>query len=203
MTKIEVLIQSPDVSLDTPSAGVAAKSKILYRAGDLYCRMEEQADPEHGIHGLMIIHEPDAWMVNLATKTALHLVDAGSTERCRMPIFADRLRDMPADEQKQIGDLEFGREVEFFTSRGAKPRPGPILRGEKTAMYELRFGASGLALFTYGDPDLPLAVVWRRGQTHEIVWYTSYTTPPFDPSLFAEPGGVIITEVKPKSGAAK
>lgn len=199
MTKMEVLLQSPDI----PSTSYAAKSEVLYRAGDFYCRMEEQADPEHGIRGLMIIHEPDAWMVNLATKTALHIVDPGPTRHCRMPIFADRLRDMPADEQKQIGDLEFGRELEFFTDRGATGRPGPVLQGKKTMIYELQFGASRLALFTRGDPPIPLAVVWRRDKTHEIFWYSGYGKVPFDASLFAKPSGITVTEAKPDSGAAK
>jgi hypothetical protein len=199
MTRMDVLIQGSDNS----AADSAAKSKVLYRAGDLDCRMEEQADPAHGIHGLMIIHEPDAWMVNLASHTALHIVNTGPVFHCRMPIFADRLRDMPADEQKPIGDLEFGREIEFFSDRGAKPHPGPILQGYKTTMYELQFGASSLALFTQGDPDLPLAVVWRREKNHEVFWYSSYTQMPFDAALFTKPGGVTITEAKPDSGAAK
>jgi hypothetical protein len=199
MTRMEVLIQSPDTS----STSSSAKSKVLYRAGDLDCRMEEQADPERGIHGLMVIHEPDAWMVNLVTHTALHIVNTGPTYHCRMPIFADRLRDMPADEQRPIGDLEFGRELEFFTDRDAKPHPGPVLQGKQTTMYELQFGASSLALFTVGGPAIPLAVVWRRDKTHEVFWYSSYEQVPFDPSLFAKPQGVTITEAKPDSGAAK
>ncbi|HEU5350287.1 MAG TPA: hypothetical protein VFU55_01720 [Terracidiphilus sp.] len=199
MTKMEVLIQSPDL----PSSSAGVQSKVLYRAGDLDCRIEEQADPAQGTHGLMIIHEPDAWMVNLANKTALHIVNPGPAYRCRMPIFADRLRDMPVDEQKKVGDLEFGREFVFFTDRGATGKPGPVLQGKQTMLYQLQFGASSLALFTVDTPPIPLAVVWRRGKTHEAFWYSAYTQIPFNASLFAKPSGVIITGAKPGSGTTK
>ena len=60
MTKLIVRLESPEV----PGQSFAAKPKTLYRAGTGYCRTEELPDPEHGIHGLMIINEPDVWMVN-------------------------------------------------------------------------------------------------------------------------------------------
>src|ERR1700730_2128721 len=83
MTKLAVRLESADI----PAESFAAKPKVMYRAGTGYCRTEELPDPEHGIHGLMILNEPDAWMVNLLTKTAQHFVDPGPTFHCRMPIF--------------------------------------------------------------------------------------------------------------------
>lgn len=66
MTKLTVRLQSPDI----PEESFAAKPKTMYRTGNGYCRTEELPDPEQGIHGLMIINEPDVWMVNLLTKAA-------------------------------------------------------------------------------------------------------------------------------------
>jgi hypothetical protein len=40
-------------------------------------QIEELPNPEHGIHGLVIINEPDTWLVNLMTKAAKHQVDHG------------------------------------------------------------------------------------------------------------------------------
>ncbi|HEU5457736.1 MAG TPA: hypothetical protein VFU68_03890 [Terracidiphilus sp.] len=198
MTKMQVLLQNSD----TPASSLAAKSKVLYRAGNLYCRVEEQADPEHGIHGLMILHEPDAWMVNLASKTALHIVDPGPTYHCRLPIFVGLGKEVPVDVATQLASLEFGQELEFFKSKGATAHPGPVLQTKQTTLYKLEFGDSTVALFTYGDPAVPLAVAWTRGDKHSIYWYSGYGQVPFDASLFAKPGGVVITEIKPDSGAA-
>lgn len=201
MTKMEVLLQTSD----SPANSFATKAKTLYRAGDLYCRVEEQADPQHGIHGLMILHEPDAWMVNLASNTALHIVDPGPTYHCRLPIFVGLGKEVPVDVATQLASLEFGQELEFFTSKGATAHPGPVLQSRQTTLYKLQFGDSTVALFTSGDPAVPLAVAWTRGEKHEIFWYSSYAQLPFDASLFSKPAGVTVTEIKPDAatGAAK
>jgi hypothetical protein len=192
MTKLQVQLQSPDV----PPDSFAAQPKIIYRAGGQYCRMEEQPDPNHGIHGLMIVNEPDAWMVNLATDSAQHMVDPGPTFNCRLPIFGDLASSLPEDEGKEIFGLEFGQEYEFFKAKGATPQPGGIQQGQQTTAYMLRFGDSTLALFTYGTPERPLGVVWKRGEKHEIFWYSGYGQMEFDGKLFAKPERVKIEEVK-------
>lgn len=192
MTKVSVQVQSPDV----PADSFAAKPKVMYRAGSTYCRVEEQPDPAHGIHGLMIIHEPDVWLINLADKTARHVVDPGPTFICRMQILAGRLADLPEDEAKAVAALEFGLEDQFFAAHGAKFQPGPEMQGQKTMMAVLNFGESKLALFTYGSPSRPLAVAWMRGGKNDIYWYSGYGEMPFDASLFALPAGLRVTEAK-------
>lgn len=144
----------------------------------------------------MIINEPDAWMVNLATNSAKHIVDPGPTLNCRMPILADRLRDLPEAEGKQVASLEFGEEMEFFKSRGVTPQKGMVLQTKQTTLYKLQFGDSVVALFTYGTPEIPLAVAWSRGEKHEIFWYSGYGVIDFDPKLFAKPEHVKIEEMK-------
>ena len=83
MLKLAVRLENPNI----PKESFAAKPKLMYKAGNGYCRTEELPDPEHGIHGLMIINEPDIWMVNLLAKTAQHYVDSGPTFNGRMPMF--------------------------------------------------------------------------------------------------------------------
>jgi hypothetical protein len=192
MTKMVVQLQSSDV----PADSFAAKPKTMFRAGTQFCRIEEEPDPEHGIHDVMIINEPDAWMVNLETKSAQHMVDPGPTFNCRMPIFANRLKDLPAEEAKQIGGLEFGFELEFFKSKGATGQPGGIQQGQQTTAYKLTFGDSSLALFTYGTPERPLGAAWIRGDKHDIFWYSGYGRIDFDPKLFAKPERVKIEDAK-------
>jgi len=194
MLKLEVILQSPDV----PAGSFASKPKVMYRAGKQYCRTEEAPDPEQGIHGLVIINEPDYWMVNLLAKTAQHGVDPGPTFNCRMPMFADGALKSPSDdESKQIMELEFGLEFEFFKSKGATPQQGPVLRTKPTMVYRVEIGKADLALFTYGSPERPLAVARKRGEKNDIYWYSGYGQLDFNPKLFAKPENVKMEELKP------
>jgi hypothetical protein len=192
MTRLAVKLESPEV----PEGSFAAQPKIMFRAGAGYCRTEEVPDPEHGIHGLMILNEPDAWMVNLLTKTAQHLVDSGPTFNCRLPIFRGEQVKSPADLRRPLLELEFGRELEYFKGRGAAPQKGPVLRDEPTTVYAVDIGDSQLFLFTTGTPERPWAVARQHGNLREIYWYGAYDQLPFDPKLFAKPEGVKIEEAK-------
>src|ERR1700674_3791443 len=137
MTKIVVHFESPDV----PETSFAAQPKTMYRAGTRYCRTEEVPDAKLGIHGLVIVSEPDAWLINLLTKTALHQVDPGPTFNCRLPLFADDLRSA-TDPRNQLAELEFGRELGYFRSSGATINDGPVLRGKTTKAYTVGVGDS-------------------------------------------------------------
>lgn len=192
MTKMVVQLESSDA----PAGSFAAKPKTMLRAGTQFCRVEEEPDLEHGIHGVMIISEPDVWMVNLADKTARHIVDPGPTFNCRMPLFAGLLQGLPEDESKQIAGLEFGNELDFFKGKGATAQQGTVLQTKQTVVYKLQFGESTVALFTYGNPERPLAVALSRGEKHEIFWYSGYGQVDFDPKLFAKPEHVAIEEAK-------
>ena len=193
MTKLAVRFQSPNV----PEGSFAAKPKVMYRAASRYCRTEEMADPEHGIHGLMIINEPDVWMVNLLTSTARHFIDPGPTFNCRMPIFIYGEDVKSAEDMKNpLLELEFGRELEYFKGKDATPSEGPVLQGKKTTTYMVEAGESQLFLFTIGTPERPWAVARQHSGTREIYWYGEYKQIPFDSKLFAKPTGVKIEEVK-------
>jgi hypothetical protein len=192
MTKMVVQLQSPDV----PADSFGAKPKTMIRAGTQFCRTEEEPDPARGIHGVLIVNEPDAWMVNLETKSAEHMVDPGPKFNCRMPIFASRFAELPEEEAKQIGGLEFGYELEFFKSKGATPQPAGVLQTKQATAYKLSFGDSTVALFTYGTPERPLAAAWARGEKHDIFWYSGYGEMDFDAKLFARPDHVKIEEAK-------
>ncbi len=182
MTKVEVVLEGPDI----PAGSFATKPKVMYRAGSRYCRIEEAPDPDNGIHGLAIISEPDAWMVNLLNKTAKHMVDPGPTFSCRLPIFPDTDK-----------NLEFGLELEYFKSRGATPQKGPVLQTKSTTRYMVEVADAKLALFTYGPPERPLAVSRVRGDKGEIFWFKGHGDLPFEPALFAKPENVKIDEPKP------
>ena len=192
MIKVSVRLERSDLAPES----FAAKPKVMYRAGSAYCRTEEMPDPEHGIHGLTIINEPDAWMVNLLTKTARHLVDSGPTFNCRMPIFHDGQMESGPD-VKGLSELEFGREMEYFKEKGALSSEGPVLQGKPTRVYASGVGGSQILLFTTGAPERPWAVARKQGDdVTESFWYGAYEELPFDAKLFTRPEGVKIEEVK-------
>jgi len=194
MTRVEVTFHSPDI----PEGSFAAKPKVFYRAGDRYCRIEEAADPEHGLHNLMIINEPDYWVVNLVAKTAQHGVDSGPTFNCHLPIFAYGSPQSLDEETKEIRQLDFGRELEFFESKGAVPEPGPMLFKHETTSYKAQVGTAALTLFLAKSPELPIAVSLKRGDKNEIFFYSQYARMEFDPKLFAKPADFnIIQDSKP------
>jgi hypothetical protein len=192
MTKMVVQLQGPGVAADS----FAAKPKTMYRAGTQYCRIEDQDDPVQKMHGLMIVNEPDAWMVNLEAHSGKHIVDPGPAYNCHLPIFGDLVSVIPEDESKEMAALEFGLEDEFFKARGATPQPGGVRQGQQTTAYIIELGESSVALFTYGTPERPLAVAWTRGDKNEIFWYSGYGQIDFDPKLFRKPEGMKIEDAK-------
>lgn len=192
MTRLAVKLESPEV----PEGSFAAQPKIMFRAGAGYCRTEEVPDPEHGIHGLMILNDPDAWMVNLLTKTARHFVDPGPTFNCHLPIFQGEQVKSAADIKNPLLELEFGQELGYFKGKGATPKEGPVLRDKPTTVYAVDIGDSQLFLFTAGTPERPWALARKHGNANEIFCYGTYEQFPFDPKLFAKPGYVKIEEAR-------
>lgn len=193
MTRVEVTFDSPDVA----EGSFAAQPKVFYRAADRYCRIEEAADPEKGVQNLMIINEPDYWVVNLLTKTAQHGTDSGPTFNCHLPVFANGSPQSLDDETKEIRQLEFGREREFFESRGASSEPGPVFASHETTMYRAQVSTAVLMLFLAKSPELPVAVSLKRGDKTEIFLYSQYARMEFDAKLFAKPADMKIEDLKP------
>jgi hypothetical protein len=188
MTHVIVQMSGTDI----PTDSFAAKPKVYRRASNRYCRVDEEPDPEKGIHGRMVINEPDAWLVNLADNTAKHLVDHGPTFNCRLPIFAND----PDAMKSKIGELEFGRELAFFRDNGAKPVEGPKLEF-KANYYELVIGDSVLRLIERADIHAPILIGLVRGDKALSVRYLLWDDQvPFKADLFAKPTGVKVEDAK-------
>lgn len=177
---------------DIPADSFAAKPKIYWRASNQYCRVDEEPDPEHGIHGRTIINEPDAWLINLADSTAKHILDLGPTFNCKLPIFAVD----PETMRSKVGELEFGRELEFFQANGAKLVEGPKLEFQAN-YYELTIGDSILKLVERADIHAPILIGLIRSDKVLKVRYLLWDDHvPFKADLFAKPTGVKIEETK-------
>lgn len=193
MTKIEVHPEGPEVM----AGSFLAQPKIIYRAGTHYCRVEEAEDSQNKIHGLLIVNEPDAWMINLYDKSARHVVDPGPTFNCKLPIFAQV--DSKDEGAMLYQNLQFGNELLFFKQMGAAGQPGPEEGGKKTTQYVIEVGSTRFLMFTVGAPnERPLAVARSVGGKGNVFIYTAYEEVPFDSKLFATPEGVKISETKPQ-----
>ena len=144
----------------------------------------------------MILNEPDAWIVNLLTKTARHVVDTGPTFNCHLPIFSGEQVKSAADMKNPLLELEFGQELGFFKGKGGAPKEGPVLRDKPTTVYAVDVGDSQLFLFTTGTPERPWVVARKHDRVNEIFWYGTYEQLPFDQKLFTKPEGVKIEEIK-------
>jgi len=193
MTRLVVRFQSPDV----PEHTFAAQAKTIYRAGNRYCRVEEMPDVERGIHGLLVVNEPDAWFVNLAAKSARHVIDSGTKQNCHLPLFGKREDVNPAtDAEKGLETLEFGRELPYFKDSRVAPVAGPMLFGKHTQVYIIEKPDSRLQLFTSGIPERPLAVARKHAGKQEFYFYDSFDEIPFEARLFSKPEGINIENAK-------
>jgi hypothetical protein len=176
---------------DFPADSFAAKPKTFWRASNQYCRIDEEPDPPNGIHGRMVVNEPDAWLINLADQTAKHVLDTGPTFNCKLPILAYD----PETARSKIGELEIGRELEFFQSNGAKLIDGPKLEFE-AKYYEMKIADSVLRLVERVDIHAPILIGLIRGEKLYEAHYLLWGEVPFKADVFAKPVGVKIEEVK-------
>ncbi|HEY1265418.1 MAG TPA: hypothetical protein VGF06_17940 [Terriglobales bacterium] len=193
MLKMVVRREAPD----SPPGTFAAKPKTYYRAGTQYCRIEEEPDAPNGIHGVIITNEPDSWLVNLADKSAKHVVDEGPTFNCQLPIFvAGEEIKSAADMKKELFQLEFGKELIFFGAPDATTKPGPAFRGAATTAHIRKVDGSQIYLFMGDDTGKPVAIAMQKADKRVIYWYEDFEEVPFDSKLFARPEGVTMEEVK-------
>ncbi|MGB8013014.1 MAG: hypothetical protein WCF68_15480 [Terriglobales bacterium] len=186
---IHAIVQMSGTNISAES--FAAKPKTFWRASNQYCRVDEEPDPANGIHGRLVVNEPDAWLINLADQTAKHVLDKGPTFNCKLPIFAFDAETV----KSKLGELEIGRELDFFHANSAKLIDGPKLEFE-ARYYELKVADSVLRLVERVDIHAPILISMVKGDKAYEVRYLLWTEVPFKADLFASPTGVKIEEAK-------
>ena len=175
------------VSLQTdgqPSDAFITKPKTLYRLGSKYGRIEEASDPEHNVHLLFVVSEPDVWAVNLANQTGRHMIDPGPSLNFRAPA-------LQAVKSAQWNEFEFGCEEDFMISRGVKPSVDS--EGTLTYVYE-KEGVSVRLLV--GSDHKPRAILGRIPEATFRLEYLMYDWLQPDLSLFKRPANIIFNEPK-------
>jgi hypothetical protein len=190
-----------DISTNILSNSFAAQPTALYRMGEKYNRSEEAPDPVLGIHGLIIMNEPDAWMINLMDKTGTHMVDGGPTyvvHDCIVSPPNKSQAEFQAFTTSSISGFEFGKEMEFLKKHKAK-KSGPLsIGGVSCDRYELTIDGYLIDLFAKNGTETPYQLKVSKEQTQiSYLRYDTYRTDlQPDLSLFKPPAGIKISEAQ-------
>lgn len=170
-------------------ASFAAQPKNYYRIGSNKLRIEEAVDTANGIHGVVVVAEPNIWMANLYDGTGKHIVDPGPTFFAKAPVFGTRLSG------KLIG-LEFGCEAEFIAANAPKPVRVEQVGGIGFDVYRIEDGPDAVEILERSGTNIPAFVrYFHQGNLTAVLRYDLYLTNlPNDPSLFLPPPNVRYTE---------
>lgn len=191
VVKITVANESPAI----PAGNFALKPKTIYRYGATLARIEEEPDREHKIQGLIVVNEPDSWIVNLATKQGTHAVDEKKPFVVRLPVFADHAEDH--NFPRELLALEFGCESEFFDHWKSPEEP---FRNDPAGRLKRAFGVNDWLAVLVREKSASAPTILFLMKSNEIVGayrYLSFETVPADATLFAKPLGVAIAEAPP------
>ena len=166
----------------------AAKPVTLWRMGSCCIRSEEELDAALGLHQLSVVNEPDVWMVNWYTRQGKHIVDPGPTFTAHAPIVI-------SDEEPQLREFEYGREMEFLGLRQVK-RSGPEqIQGRECDRYEVGVGSATIVLYTRAGTEIPVFLQVSLAKHRLQLQYDVYETglAP-DPALFQPPADIVFEE---------
>jgi len=189
MVKIVFRLVAPSIS----PTSFAAKPKTLYQIGTHYQRVEESANPETGIHALVVSKNRDSWMVNLSTKTGQHLVDDEENFDVYAPVF-----------NAPFPGFNFGSELKYMAD--LKVTPTDVRVGDRDLrQYKHTVGRMQVRLMITKDTGIPYASgLFDDGRLLQMVRYMEYKTniAP-DYTLFEKPLGITYTEVDVESATQK
>lgn len=148
MLYVEYRLVSNQIAADS----FDAQTKKLWRIGNNYLRFEDAPNPQTKIHGLIIVAEPDIWIVDRNTNRAQHTVDPGPNYKIHFPLFASEV-------SEKLRALEFGHELEYFRDNDAKEFPAQDVDGIRCKLLRLQLDDREVTLFlmTNGAP-LQIAV---------------------------------------------
>jgi hypothetical protein len=179
-----------NISPGVPAAARGAQPRQIWRMGSLYLRSEEQPDPLRGDQAVVIIAEPDIWMVNLATREGRHTVDPGPVLEVRAPILP-----MSTDLPPTFRTLEFGCEAVFVARHAPTPERTVAWGAAKATLHTVTVGTQSVALLMDLRRERPLMISYQRdGKPVFVLRYDDYRLNlPERPDLFAPPKNVKLT----------
>ena len=160
-----------------------AQTKKVWRIGNEYLRFEDAPNPQTKVHGLIIVAEPDIWIMDRYTNQAQHTVDPGPNYKIHFPVFASEV-------SEKLRELEFGQELEYFRANGARELPAETVDGYICKLFRLTIDDRELTLFLKSN-GTPLQIVLKSPEAEYAMRFLRYepNRKP-DKSLFQLPPGV-------------
>ena len=128
-----------------------AQTKKVWRIDKTFLRFEDAPNPQTKIHGLIIVAEPDIWIVDRNTNQAQHTVDPGPIFKIDFPLLA-------SEKNEKLRKLEFGHELEYFQENGARQLPAQEVDGFRCRLLRLEIEDREVTLFLMTD-NTPLQIV--------------------------------------------
>jgi len=163
--------------LIAPQSTTASTDKMtrkLWRLGTKYLRFEDVPNPEARTHALIVVAEPDLWLVDRTTKTGKHALDPGPTYRVRFPILSK-------ETSPRLKELEFGSELAFFAANKARELPPQTIEGVQFRALALTMDERELTLYVRAD-GRPFQLTVKAGDAEYSIRITRYL-PDLPPDL--------------------
>ena len=179
MLYVEYRVLSPQL----PSLSAESQPRKLWLVGNKYMRFEDVPNPETNIHGLIIVAEPDIWVIDRKSNKGQRSVDPGPSYAVHFPMLA-------TETSERLRQLEFGGELAFFQQNGAKERAPQVVDGVSCRVFTLEVDDRELLLFLRKDgKPFQITVKADSGEySVRILRYEPGSEP--DLSLFKPPVGV-------------
>ncbi len=175
------------VSADLPASSPEAQPRKIWRLEKEFLRFEDVPNPETKVHGLIIVDEPDIWIIDRNKGQGQHAIDPGPQYVVHFPIF-------PREPSEKLKQLEFGSEFRFFQDNGAKEIASQSVDGIKCRLYRLELDDRELTLFLKPD-NVPLQIEVQSAGVKYAVRFLRYDPDQKpDMSLFKVPPGIKIIE---------
>lgn len=185
---------------NSPSTPASLTVKTIYVAGERYARIEQQVDPQSPDKNLIIVNQPDIWVIDSRKKQGVHMVNPGPDFTVHNPILG------PHGPQELFG-FGYGREMRFFAEAATKHRIGihsfafrdlgfKKIEGTGCDVQEIRSGDYRVVMNVVHAKQIPQSIEIFLDDTSVIrLEYIRYEKDiPFDESLFKPPEGMPITE---------
>lgn len=179
MLYVEYRVLSPQL----PPLSAESQPRKLWLVGNKYMRFEDVPNPETNIHGLIIVAEPDIWVIDRKSNKGQRSVDPGPSYAVHFPMLA-------TETSERLRQLEFGGELAFFQQNGAKERAPQVVDGVSCRVFTLEVDDRELLLFLRKDgKPFQITVKADSGEySVRILRYEPGSEP--DLSLFKPPVGV-------------
>jgi len=179
-----------NISPGLAASARGAQPRQIWRQGATHLRSEEQPDPVRGDQTVVVVAEPDIWIVNLATREGRHTLDPGPVLEVRAPI-------LPAtpDLSPTFRALEYGCEAQFVARHAPEPERTIAWGATRATLHTVAVGDQSVAFLMDLGRERPLMISYQRGGRPTFVLrYDDYRLGlPERPQLFAPPKNAKIT----------